>query len=220
MTSTYLKNLFGITAPFVDTRFNEQIALFLYNGGKAFGHADYNLGLLNYADLLVSQQSKGNIIKVDATAFYIQDYFPSKQTVKTHASMNHLLGGMNILLLAYKETGKPAYLETANSIQTALEKDAAKWIRPNGDIWYKMSPDRTLVGEDYVHLTLEDLIHSYEIWKDVDPSKVAVFERMMRSKAGYMNEHKKGYTTKIKNGLDRIDMPELLPAGPEHTDAL
>ncbi|WOV86818.1 S-layer homology domain-containing protein [Sporosarcina oncorhynchi] len=220
VTSTYLKNLFGITAPFVDTRFNEQIALFLYNGGKAFGHKDYNDGLLNYADLLVSQKNKKNIIKVDATAFYIQDYFPSKQNVKTHASMNHLLGGMNILLLAYKETGKPAYLETANSIQSAIEKDVAKWIRPNGDIWYKMSPDRTLVGEDYVHLTLEDLIHSYEMWKDVDPSKVAVFERMIRSKAGYMNTHKKGYTTKIKNGLDRINMSELLPAGLEYTDAL
>lgn len=220
VTSTYLKNLFGITAPFVDTRFNEQIALFLYNGGKAFGHSDYNRGLLNYADLLVSQKAKGNIIKVDATSYYIQDYFPAKQNVKTHASMNHLLGGMNILLLAYKETGKPIYLETAKSIQTAIDKDAAKWIRPNGDIWYKMSPNRTLVGEDYVHLTLEDLIHSYEMWTDADPSRVAVFEKLIRSKAGYMDKNKKGYTTKIKNGLDRIGMPELLPAGIEHTDAL
>ncbi|MBD7984727.1 S-layer homology domain-containing protein [Sporosarcina sp. Sa2YVA2] len=220
VTSTYLKNLFGITAPFVDTRFNEQIALFLYNSGKEFGHNDYNRGLINYADLLVSQKSKGNIIKVDADSFYIQDYFPSKQNVKTHTSMNHLLGGMNILLLAYKETGKPVYLETAESLRSAIEKDADKWIRPNGDIWYKMSPDRTLVGEDYIHLTLEDLIHSYEMWLDVDPSKVDVFERMIRSKAGYMDKNEKGYTTKIKNGLDRINMPELLPAGAEHTDAL
>ena len=220
VTSTYLKNLFGITAPFVDTRFNEQIALFLYNGGKAFGHDDYNLGLTNYADLLVSQQSKGNIIKVSPSAYYIQDYFPSKQNVKTHSSMNHLLGGMNILLLAYKETGKPAYLETAESLQKALEIDADKWIRKNGDIWYKISPDHTFVGEDYIHLTLEDLIHSYELWVDVDPSKMAVFEKMLRSKASYMNQNGKGYTTKIKNGLDRIGMPELLPAGPEHTDAL
>ncbi|MBD7984933.1 S-layer homology domain-containing protein [Sporosarcina sp. Sa2YVA2] len=220
VTSTYLKNLFGITAPFVDTRFNEQIALFLYNGGKAFGHSDYNRGLINYADLLVSQKSKGNIIKVDANSYYIQDYFPSKQNVKTHTSMNHLLGGMNILLLAYKETGKPIYLETATSLQSAIEKDVTKWIRPNGDIWYKMSPNRTLVGEDYVHLTLEDLIHSYEMWMDVDPSKTAVFERMIRSKAGYMNKNNKGYTTKIKNGLERIGMPQLLPAGLEHTDAL
>jgi hypothetical protein len=220
VTSTYLKNLFGITAPFVDTRFNEQIALFLYNGGKAFGHDDYTVGLKNYANLLVSQKGKGNIIKVDANSFYIQDYFPAKQNVKTHSSMNHLLGGMNILLLAYKELGDPVYLQTAESIQSALEKDVNKWVRPNGDIWYKISPDRTFVGEDYVHLTLEDLIHSYEMWSDIDPSKTAVFEKLIRSKAGYMDKNNKGYTTKIKEGLDRIGMPELLPSGAEHTDAL
>lgn len=220
VTSTYLKNLFGITAPFVDTRFNEQIALFLYNGGKAFGHDDYNLGLKNYADLLVSQKGKGNIIKVNASAFYIQDYFPSKQNVKTHTSMNHLLGGMNILLLAYKEMGDPVYLETAESLLAAIETDANKWIRPDGDIWYKVSPDHTFVGRDYVHLTLEDLIHSYEMWDEIDPSTTAVFEKLIRSKAGYMNTNGLGYTTKIKAGLDRIGMPELLPAGPEHTDAL
>ncbi|MCG7344270.1 S-layer homology domain-containing protein [Sporosarcina sp. ACRSL] len=220
VTSTYLKNLFGITAPFVDTRFNEQIALFLYNGGKAFGHDDYTLGLKNYADLLVSQESKGNIIRVDASSFYIQDYFPGKQNVKTHSSMNHLLGGMNILLLAYKELGDPAYLRTAEAIQSALDKDVNKWIRPDGDIWYKISPDHTFVGRDYVHLTLEDLIHSYELWSEIDPSKTATLEKLMRSKAGYMDRNEKGYTTKINNGLERIDMMELLPAGVEYTDAL
>ena len=106
------------------------------------------------------------------------------------------------------------------AIQSALDKDVNKWIRPNGDIWYKISPDHTFVGEDYVHLTLEDLIHSYELWSEIDPSKTAALEKLMKSKAGYMDKNEKGYTTKIKNGLDRIGMPELLPAGVEHTDAL
>ena len=64
-------------------------------------------------DLLVSQKEKGNIIKVDNESYYISDYFPSAQKVKTHTSMNHLLGGMNILLLAYQELNDPAYLQTA-----------------------------------------------------------------------------------------------------------
>ncbi|MFS0575625.1 S-layer homology domain-containing protein [Sporosarcina sp. 179-K 3D1 HS] len=220
VTSTYLKHLYGITAPFVDTRFNEQIALFLYNGGKAFGHSDYNVGLKNYADLLVSQKAKGNIISVDKDSYYISDYFPVKQKVKTHTSMNHLLGGMNILLLAYQEFGDPVYLQTATSIQSAVVKDEKKWIRPDGDIWYKVDPDHTFVGRDYTHLTLEDLIHSYEMWSAIDESKLPVFERMIRSKAGYMDKNQKGYTTKIKEGLERIGLPELLPAGTEHTDAL
>ncbi len=220
VTSTYLKSLYGITAPFVDTRFNEQIALYLYNGGKALGHDDYTVGLKNYADLLVSQKQKGNILRVDNASYYISDYFPSAQKVKTHTSMNHLLGGMNILLLAYQELKDPVYLETAYSIQTALAKDKKKWIRPDGDIWYKVSPEYEFIGRDYVHLTLEDLIHSYEYWAAIDSKMLPVLEEMIRSKAGYLNKNKLGYTTKIKKGLERINMLELLPAGTEHTDAL
>ena len=94
----------------------------MYNGGKAFEHTDYNVGLKNYANLLVSQKEKGNIIKVDNESYYISDYFPSAQKVKTHTSMNHALGGMNILLLAYQELNDPAYLATATSIQDSDRK--------------------------------------------------------------------------------------------------
>ncbi|MEK5039808.1 S-layer homology domain-containing protein [Sporosarcina sp. FSL K6-3457] len=220
VTSTYLKTLYDMTAPFVDTRFNEQIALFLYNSGKVFNHTDYNVGLKNYANLLVSQKEKGNIIQVDSESYYISDYFPLAQEVKTHTSMNHLLGGMNILLKAYQEFNDPVYLNTAISIQTAIEKDKAKWIRPDGDIWYKISPEYEFIGRDYVHLTLEDLINAYELWSEIDPARLPIFEEMIYSKADYLNQNALGYTTKIKNGLERIGLLDLLPAGSEHTDAL
>ncbi|WP_240315657.1 S-layer homology domain-containing protein [Sporosarcina sp. PTS2304] len=220
VTSTYLKHLYNFTAPFVDTRFNEQIALFLYNGGNAFGHKDYNEGLKNYANLLVQQHRTGNVTALSKTAYYIPDYFPAKQRVRTHTSMNHLLGGMNILLLAYQEFKDPVYLENASAIEKAIRTEENKWIRSDGDIWYKRAPDGQFIGRDYVHLTLEDLILSYEMWSKVDQSKAKVFERMIRSKAGYLNRTKQGYTTKIKEGLERINMSNLLPAGKEHTDAL
>ncbi|WP_153730560.1 S-layer homology domain-containing protein [Sporosarcina obsidiansis] len=220
VTSTYLKNLYNFTAPFVDTRFNEQIALFLYNGGKAFGHKDYNEGLRNYANLLVQQHKKGNVSALTKSAYYIPDYFPAKQQVRTHTSMNHLLGGMNILLLAYQEFKDPVYLQTASAIEKAIQLEEKKWIRSDGDIWYKRAPDGSFAGRDYTHLTLEDLIHSYEMWSAIDKTKLPVFERMIRSKAGYLNTNKKGYTIKIREGLERIHMSNLLPAGAEHTDAL
>ncbi|MDV6379041.1 S-layer homology domain-containing protein [Sporosarcina sp. GW1-11] len=220
VTSTYLKHLYNFTAPFVDTRFNEQIALFLYNGGNAFGHKDYNEGLRNYANLLVQQHKSGNVSALSKTAYYIPDYFPAKQRVRTHTSMNHLLGGMNILLLAYQEFKNPVYLENASAIEKAIRTEEKKWIRSDGDIWYKRAPDGQFIGRDYVHLTLEDLIHSYEMWSKVNPPQAKVFERMIRSKAGYLNKTKQGYTTKIKEGLQRINMSNLLPAGKEHTDAL
>ncbi|WP_232321207.1 S-layer homology domain-containing protein [Sporosarcina ureae] len=220
VTSTYLTHLYNFTAPFVDTRFNEQIALFLYNGGKAFNHKDYNEGLRNYANLLVQQHRKGNVNFLSPTAYYIPDYFPAKSQVKTHTSMNHLLGGMNILLLAFQEFNDPVYLENASAIEKAIRFEEKKWTRSNGDIWYKRAPNGQFSGTDYVHLTLEDLIYSYEKWSQIDQSKAKVFERMIKSKAGYLNSTKKGYTTKIKEGLKRINMSNLLPAGKEYTDAL
>lgn len=220
VTSTYLKNLFGITAPFIDTRFNEQIALFYYNSGAEFNMPNYKEPLRNYADLLVSRKQAGHVINVDKDAYYISDYFPLNQQVTTHASMNHVLGGMNVLLLAYKEFQDPKYLEAAKSISRALQIEKNKWIRSNGDIWYRVNPKGEFAGDDYLHLTLEDLINSYKNWKDIDPSQLPVFEEMLISKANYLSENRLGHTYKIKNGLEEIGMSEYLPEGKLYTDAL
>ncbi|MGN7479361.1 S-layer homology domain-containing protein [Solibacillus silvestris] len=220
VTSTYLKSLYGITAPFIDTRFNEQIALFYYNSGADFNIPKYKEPLRNYADLLVSRKEAGHVIKVADDAYYISDYFPVNQQVTTHASMNHLLGGMNILLLAYKEFQDPKYVETAASVSRALQLEKNKWIRTNGDIWYRVNAKGEFAGTDYQHLTLEDLINAYKYWKDADPSQLPVFEEMIISKANYLSVNRFGYTMKIKNGLEEIGMSEYLPEGQLYTDAL
>ena len=59
VTSTYLKDLYDITAPFIDTRFNEQIALFYYNSGDDFGIDNAKEPLRNYADYLFHRKVKG-----------------------------------------------------------------------------------------------------------------------------------------------------------------
>ncbi|KAA0964874.1 S-layer homology domain-containing protein [Sporosarcina sp. ANT_H38] len=220
VTSTYLKDLYDITAPFIDTRFNEQIALFYYNSGDDFGIENAKEPLRNYADLLVSQKSKGNVIPVNDGSHYISDYFPIAQDVTTHASMNHVLGGMNILLMAYNEFKDEKYLDEARAIQTAIAADKDDWLRESGDIWYRISPMRDYKGDDYKHLTLEDLINSYKLWRDIDPTYLPLLEEMIASKASFLSNEKLGYTTKIKNGLRDIGLLQYLPKGEERTDAL
>ncbi|MDI7742300.1 S-layer homology domain-containing protein [Lysinibacillus fusiformis] len=219
VTSTYLKGLYNITAPFIDTRFNEQIALFYYNSGELFNFKNYNEPLRNYADLLVAQKEQGHVIEVDEDSFYISDYFPLIQEVKTHSSMNHVLGGMNLLLMAYEEFEDDKYLTTARAIMTAIEKDQHKWIRDNGDIWYEMSADGTPADEDYLHLTLEDLINAYRLWAKIDSRYLATIEEIIASKSSYLSSESFGYTTKIYNGLKDIGMLKYLPKGEERTDA-
>lgn len=220
VTSTYLKGLYGINAPFIDTRFNEQIALFYYNSGELFGVPNYKTPLRNYADLLVSRKAAGHVITVDKNSYYISDYFPINQQVTTHSSMNHMLGGMNLLLMAYKEFGDAKYLETARAIQSGIAKQKNKWIRANGDIWYRVNAKGEFAGEDYQHLTLEDLINSYRLWKDIDPTYLPVLENMIASKAGYLSVNGYGYTKKIYDGLQELGMLHYLPLGPMYTDAL
>ena len=220
VTSTYLKDLYGITAPFIDTRFNEQIALFYYRSGDEFGIRDYKEPLRNYADLLVSQKGQGNIIPIGKDAYYISDYFPISQDVATHSSMNHVLGGMNILLIAYNEFGDEKYLETARSVQNAITIQKDEWIRDNKDIWYRIAPDMSYKGDDYKHLTLEDLINSYQLWSAIDTAQLPVLEEMIESKAAYLSDEQLGYTTKIKKGLEEIGLLQYLPEGEERTDAL
>lgn len=220
VTSTYLKGLYGIHAPFIDTRFNEQIALFYYHSGEMFKIPNYKEPLRRYANLLVSQEKAGNIIRVDDNSYYIADYFPIHQSVTTHSSMNHVLGGMNLLLIAYKEFGDNRYLQTATAIQSAISMQKDKWMRSNGDIWYRVNPKGQFAGEDYRHLTLEDLINSYRLWKDIDPTSLPVLEEMIVSKANYLSENRYGYTLKIKNGLEEIGMLQYLPKGELYTDAL
>lgn len=219
VTSTYLKGLYNMTAPFIDTRFNEQIALFYLNAGKDFGIAGFKEPLRNYADLLVSRKEAGHIIEVADDAYYISDYFPLKQDIVTHSSMNHILGGLNVLLLAYEELGDEKYLNTANAIHKAIELEKDLWIRDTGDIWYRVNPKKEFAGDDYKHLTLEDLINTYKFYSRIDQTKLPLVKEMIISKATFLSENELGYTYKIRDGLEEIGMLKYLPEGELFTDA-
>lgn len=211
VTSTYLKNLYGITAPFVDTRFNEQIALFYLRGGKAAGIKNYRAPLKAYADLLVDQVNKGNVIRVNSNAYYLPDYYPVYQNVKTHTSMNHMLGGISILLHAYEEFGTQSYLNVARAQMNAISAQKSKWIRSNNDIWYKVDPTQKFNGTDYVHLTLEDLTYDYYLWSNIDSTYLPVLEELIASKSKFLKTSGNGHTEKIRTNLQRINMLKYLP---------
>lgn len=219
VTSTYLKGLYNMTAPFIDTRFNEQIALFYLNAGELFKIEDYKEPLRNYADLLVSRKEAGHVIEVAEDAYYISDYFPVEQNITTHASMNHILGGLNVLLLAYEHLEDDKYLQTANAIYKAIELEKHLWLRDTGDIWYRVNPKKEFAGDDYKHLTLEDLINTYSFYSRIDQSKLPLIEEMMASKAKFLSANELGYTIKIQNGLEAIGKLHYLPDGELFTDA-
>ncbi|SEA76964.1 hypothetical protein SAMN05421743_10830 [Thalassobacillus cyri] len=186
VTSTWLKRSYGIKAPFIDTRFNERIALYLRGVREEIGIDNQNKEVINYADLLLKQQELNNVIKVKENAFYIPDYFSMKDNKITHTSLNHQLGGLQILLSAYVITGDKKYLNVARQIQNALDEQKDDWLTAEGDTWYKVMPDLQFGGEDYQMVTLRDLLNTIDYWRNAGQELSPIYEKFIRSKVNYL----------------------------------
>ncbi|MCZ2257595.1 S-layer homology domain-containing protein [Sporosarcina sp. G11-34] len=197
-TSTWLKTPYGLTAPYVDTRMNENAALFLKNVSKSLSIDQLKNANLSYADLLVSQGELGNVIRVTPSSHLIPDYFGlGNQKTKTHVSLNHALGEMRFLLETYKQTGDEKYAKTARQLKAAIEYLHPRWIRSNGDLWYQVNPDLTFAGGDYDNLTLMDLLLSQNIFAETGIPRSAIFDEMIRSKTKYLVKENKSMTSPI-----------------------
>lgn len=162
-TSTWLKKSYGIQAPYVDTRHNENIALFLGEVGETLDIDKLKKSPLNYADFLAEQKANGNVIETK-NGYFVADYFSENANAKTHTSLNHALGEANFLIGLYfnesADTAKEEYLETALNIYQAIQDNSKSWIRENGDFWYQINSDGTYTGTDYDTLTLEDITYA------------------------------------------------------------
>lgn len=224
-TSTWLKKAYNTTAMYVDTRHNENIALFLMRAGRILQIDELKPFLFHYGDYLVSQVDKGNIIQVE-NGYLISDYYsPHAKMKKTHSSLNHTLGGLNILLECFEQSGKKKYIETALHIRTAIEELGDKWIRPNGDIWYQVNPDLTFSGNDYEQLTLIDLLTSQTKFEAVGLKRSELFDQLIKSKTSYLVKEKKVIYPYVidmltEQGLDSVLTDEYLSLRGQRQDGI
>jgi len=120
----------------------------------------------------------------------IVDYFDDREdTAITHASLNHELGGLKILLSAYHTTNDQKYMDAANDVVRGIEtmgQTEGGWIRENGDLWYQARPDGTFSGDDYPQLTLVDLLETQKLLEEMDMPRNAYFDEMIDSKMMYL----------------------------------
>ncbi|MEM1502810.1 hypothetical protein RG959_05255 [Domibacillus sp. 8LH] len=186
-TSTWLKQKYDITAPYVDTRHNELIALYLHRIGKELGVPELEAALTDYSDYLLKLISIDNIVPAEK-GYYPADYYSPQQGKQfIHASLNHSLGEANMFIKAYKETKEKKYLLAARNIRQAVESTGEKWIRPNGDLWYQINRDGTFDGGDYELLTLYDLRRHEKNWKQLGGKPSPILQKLIESKEQYLN---------------------------------
>lgn len=206
-TSMWLKNAYGITAPYVDTRYNEYVAFFLDKTAELYKDdvEQEELAVGVYADYLLSRIEAGEIIEA-GDGFLIADYFDEDpETAMTHASLNHELGGLKILLTAYGETDEAKYLDAAKKVITGIEQfgqDQGGWIRENGDLWYQARPDGTFSGDDYPQLTLVDLVETQALFKKLGMEPNPYFDQLIDSKIAYLDSEGVELIEKVTKWLE------------------
>ena len=181
-TSTWLKNAYGVEAPYVDTRFNEYAAFFLDTLSKEMDDTPTTY-VQDYAYYLLEKVEQGYIISRN-DGFLIADYFDGKDHI-THSSMNHALGGLKILLTAWDETKDETFLQTAEQLVRGFGP-ASDWIRDNGDLWYQLRPDGTFSGDDYPQLTLIDLIEVEALYESLGLPMPGNLKEMLESKLQFV----------------------------------
>lgn len=186
-TSTWLKQKYDITAPYVDTRHNELIVLYLHRIGKELGVPELEKALLDYSDYLLNLVSIDNIVPAETGAYPADYYSPQQGKQFIHASLNHALGEANMFIEAYKATKEKKYLLAARDIRKAIESTGEKWIRPNGDLWYQINRDGTFDGGDYERLTLLDLQRHEKKWKELGGNPSPILQKLIESKEQYLN---------------------------------
>lgn len=217
ITSTWLKDNYGIIAPYYDTRFNEYLAIHLKRISKLLNVPEYDDMSIFYAEYLVDQVEKKNFMKTDH-GYIISDFYGSSQKKRTHASLNHALGEMNFLLDSYQKTKKEEFLTVAFNIKKGIEDIGVKWIKDNKDLWYQLNPDFTFHGKDYPLLTLEDLLKAQEKLEQVDLKRSPTFDQLITSKTQYLVNDKIEITRKVITSLKEQGFGYLVKDYPHITD--
>lgn len=205
-TSTWLKQNYGIVAPYTDTRHNENIAQFLVKAGDILNNAELKNKYTIYADFLTKQEAANNVFKTE-NGYYILDYFAPEQSAKTHASLNHILAEMNFLLESYALSKNEAYLNTALAINAAIQDTGREWINPKtGDFWYQLNPGNdgtyTFKDTDYPYLTLEDMLYSLELFKSLQVEyDVQLYTDLVTSKVNFIKKNEIEITRTVVEDL-------------------
>lgn len=209
-TSTWLKDQWGIRAPFVDTRHNESIALFFLDSADLFEEPALAQEAGHYSRFLHRQVEEGNTIELGDGQMLIADYEGIYDDGLTHASLNHVLGEINFLLRWYLYEGDEADLGLATTLLESVETIGDDWIRDNGDLWYQINPDLSFDGNDYPALTLKDLLKSQELLEAAEQGISEVLEELIASKAAFAVAEGVSLDVEIRGMLEEQGYQDIL----------
>ncbi len=162
--STWLKGLYDLGGGLYDTRWSTDAASFLLEGYREYGDERFRDASVLYADFL-SLYARENSSPTESGGLLVWDYADPNYfgELPVHTSLNHQLAEMNFLYEMHLLTGDDQYLGVAEDLLAGIIDTVPGWPRPDGDLWYGVSPEGEFFSDDYPILTYNDLIEAQRI---------------------------------------------------------
>ena len=164
------------------------MGLSLQSYGLAINDKTLENYYLNYSEFLLKIYNEKLYLKLkEGILFY--DYYSDFGNFPTHASLNHQVAIVNYLLESYLYTKNKNYEILAYKILNTIVNIGNNWIRSNGDLWYSIMIDGTFAEKDYDFVTLEDLVKTQLLLKEINNKSNPVIQNLIESKIKYLEKN-------------------------------
>ena len=186
--SEWLKSDYNIGYNFYDTRFNSDTMTSLI-----YIYQDYpDKYVLNKLDKYITfykKYYKTKQYKV-GKAIFVPDYMDISGKNKINpTSLNHFIAETEVMFLYYNLTGDKESHKIALEMLNSIKLTSSRWIRPDGDLWYRVTPQGVFTTDDYPLVTYNDLVFFKHILKTVEGKIPAEIEKMYQSKEKWAKNH-------------------------------
>ncbi len=190
--SQWLQSTYNIGKGYYDTRFNTDFALAMINAGENFGAKQFIDDAAVYGKFLVSYAAKRHYTVGSGASegWLVDDYWNENGSpLRTHVSLNHHTAEAVFLYRLADATGDASYAETAEKMVKGIENTAAKWIMPDGNLYYSYGNNGRMITGDYPYLTYNDLLELQRLWTKRHGTANEAVSKLMASKLAWMNKN-------------------------------
>jgi len=181
----YLDRAYNLGPNYIDTRMSVDASLFLLKYGSMFNDWDaVNKGAW-FKNFFLKMKSINAVYTLGGGVFY-PDYYSESQRTKTLVSLNHAVYEMNYLYTLYNTLGDHEAKQLADEMRLFINNSKDRWVAPDGDLYYALSPDGVFYAEDYVNITYVDLNVAKSILEYMEVKDTAV-EDLLAKKDAYLD---------------------------------
>lgn len=188
--SEWLSSDFNIGYNFYDTRFNSDTVSSLINIYKDYPDEFVKQKIDKYISFFKKYYNEKQFQVKEAT--FVPDYMDLSGENKINpASLNHFLAEAQALFEYYEISGDQESLKLGRRMLNSIAVTVDCWIRNDGDLWYRVTPQGVYCTDDYPLVTYNDLVFFTNTLKRIEGRVPPQLEKLLDSKSYWAQ--KKGF---------------------------